>query len=171
MKKWEIRSPGAKNAFLQADGFGRNVLPRTPIEWDPPTNHRTSESKARARGLIDAPSAPRWSFKNYSLNADESMAEADSRCQAPPRDPCLFFGLRKVGGVAGAISTHNDDILGRGGPDVSAKIRILLAYRSGATKLQESPFVLYSMELSQGGDSPANLTLAEFAQNLQPSPT
>ena len=33
LKKWPIRSPRIKNAFLQADGFDRDVYLRAPSEW------------------------------------------------------------------------------------------------------------------------------------------
>ena len=34
-KTWHISSLGIKNAFLQADGFVREVFPRVPTKWDP----------------------------------------------------------------------------------------------------------------------------------------
>ena len=35
VKKWKLRSLDVKNAFLQADGFTRNVCLQAPNEWEP----------------------------------------------------------------------------------------------------------------------------------------
>ena len=57
LKKWEIRSLDIKNAFLQADGFQREVFLRPPVRWDPSGKHRIWKLRAPAFGLNVAASA------------------------------------------------------------------------------------------------------------------
>ena len=40
IERWGIRSLDIKNAFLQADGFGRDVFSHAPDEWDPSCRER-----------------------------------------------------------------------------------------------------------------------------------
>ena len=35
LRTWKTGNLGIKNAFLQADGFGRDVFPRAPAKWGP----------------------------------------------------------------------------------------------------------------------------------------
>ena len=53
--KWSIWSLDIKNACLQADGFGRDVLFRAPVEWEPNGALRFWKLRAPAFALIDAP--------------------------------------------------------------------------------------------------------------------
>ena len=73
IKKWKFRRLGAKHAFLQSDGFGRDVLLRAPDEWDPSCHGRAWKSKAPAYGLNDAPVAFRRSLKRHLFNVEASL--------------------------------------------------------------------------------------------------
>ena len=48
LKEWSIRSPDVKDAFLQADGFGRDVSFRAPLVLVPDSVRRISKSCALA---------------------------------------------------------------------------------------------------------------------------
>ena len=86
-------------------------------------------------------------------------------CQVSAFDPCLFFVFRETRRPAGAFTTHIDDILGRGGPDVLPKIRDFSGRRFGELKLPDAAFVDVGMELEHDSDFSATLTRDEFAQN------
>ena len=86
-------------------------------------------------------------------------------------DPCLFFVFRDQGQAAGAFTTHIDDILGCGEPDVLPKIRRFPEQRFSAMKLQEKSFVHVGMESNQEANFSVTLTQEEFAKNLQPLDT
>ena len=89
------------------------------------------------------------------------------RCQASTSDPCLLFVFRAAGSAAGAFATQIDDILGRGEPDVLAKMRACLEQRFGELNLRELSFVHVSMEIARGHAFSATRTQSDFAQNLQ----
>ena len=57
IRPWKLWSLDIKNAFSQADGFGRDVFSHAPTDWDPPCNKRAWRLKAPALGLKDAPVA------------------------------------------------------------------------------------------------------------------
>ena len=57
LRKWALWRLDIKNAFSQADGFGRDVFSHAPTDWDPPCNKRAWRLKAPALGLKDAPVA------------------------------------------------------------------------------------------------------------------
>ena len=54
VRQRKLCSLDVKYAFLQADGFERDVFLRAPMEWDPPCNERVWKRKAPAYGLNDA---------------------------------------------------------------------------------------------------------------------
>ena len=132
IRKWKLWSLDLKNAFLQADGFDRDVFLHAPAEWDKPCKGRVWELKAPAYGLNDAPVAFHRYLKRYLLNSELSMGRVGLRCQASTFDPCLFFVFRGEGHAVGVFTTHIDDISGCGEPDVLAKMRNFAERRFGA---------------------------------------
>ena len=96
IRKWKLRSFDIKNAFLQADGFGREVFLQFPEECALPCGKRVWKLKAPAYGLNDAPAASRRSATRHLLNSELSVKDVGLRCQAPTFDPCffLFFGIK-----------------------------------------------------------------------------
>ena len=88
VREWELWSLDIKNAFLQADGFERDVVLHAPLEWGPPRQKRVWKLKAPAYGPNDAPAAFHRSLKRYILNPDLSVKNAGLRCKAPTFDPC-----------------------------------------------------------------------------------
>ena len=88
----------------------------------------------------DALAALHRSLKRYLLNSELSLRRVGLRRQASTFDPCLFFVLRDDGQAVGALTTHIDDILGCGEPDVLAKIRNFPGARFGELTLQEESF-------------------------------
>lgn len=54
---------------------------------------------------------------------DESLIMAALKFQVSSFDPCLHFVFDPSGGAVGALATHIDGVLGRGGPDVLAEVR------------------------------------------------
>ena len=69
IQKWELWSLGIKNAFSQADGFGRDVFLHAPNAWGPPRQGRAWKLEAPAFGLNDAPAAFRCFLKRHLLNS------------------------------------------------------------------------------------------------------
>ena len=87
IRKWKLRSIDIKNAFLQADGFERDVFSHAPKEWGPPCKQRAWRLKASAYGLNDAAAAFHCSLKRHILNSDLSVENVGLRCQASAFDP------------------------------------------------------------------------------------
>ena len=156
-----------KNAFLQADGFERDVFLHAPEEWDLPCGKRAWKLKAPAYELNDAPAAFRRSSKRHLLNSELSVKHVGLRCQAPTFDPCLFCVFRDQGQAVGAFTTHIDDVLGCGEPDVLPKLCQFSEQRIGDMELQENSSVHAGMELAQEASSSVTLTQEDFAKNLQ----
>ena len=94
--------------------------------------------------------------------------ERGLRRKASTFDPCSFFVFRDQGQAVGAFTTHIDDILGCGEPDVLPKIRGFSEQRFGAMKLQENSSVHASVGLNQEANFSATLTQADFTKNLRP---
>ena len=63
LRGWRLWSIDLKNAFLQADGFGRDVYLESPPEWLPGDSRRIWKLNAPAYGLNDAPVAFHRSLK------------------------------------------------------------------------------------------------------------
>ena len=63
LRRWKLWSIDIKNAFLQADGIGRDVFMQSPPEWCPGDIRRIWKLNAPAYGLIDAPAASHRSLK------------------------------------------------------------------------------------------------------------
>ena len=131
-------SVAIKRAFLQADGFDRDVFLHAPGEWAPSRRGRAWKLKAPPYGLRDAPAAFRRLLKRHLLNAEACPKCARLRCQATAFDPFLFLVFRTDGSAVGAFASHIDDISGCGEADVLAKIRAAPEQRFGELKLQES---------------------------------
>ena len=168
IRKWKLRILDIKNAFLQSDGFDRDVFLHAPAEWDKSRMERAWNSKAPAYGVNDAPAAVRRSLERYILNSGLSMKCVGRRCQATTFDSCLFFVFRGEGHAVGAFAAHIDDILGRGEPGVLAKIRNFSERRFGGLKLQESSFVHVGVELVLDSTFSATLIQGDFPEKSQP---
>ena len=69
----------------------------------------------------------------------------DLKFEASLLDPRLHFVFRLSGGVAGAITTHIDDILGCGEPDPSFQARLFPGKRFGELKVQGKSFAHVGM--------------------------
>ena len=169
--KWTFWSLDIKNASLRADGFTRDDFLRAPEGWGQSHSEKVWTLKAPAHGLNDVPVAPHRSLKKYVLNSEASMKIVGLRYRVSTFDPCLFSIFREAGCAVGVFATHIDDILGRGGPDVLAKIRAHSEKRFGELKLQEPSFVHVAMELVQEGDFPVTSKQEEFTQLSKPLPT
>ena len=156
-----------ENASLQADGFGCEVWHRAPVEWEP-SNWILRDP---AYGLNDAPDASHRSLQQYLLNSVGSLGALGLELGASSREPCLHFVFGGDGGAIGALTTHIDDILGRGEPDALPETGTFAEYRFETMKVQEKSFALVGMGLPQEDDFSVQLTREEFAQNLKPIPT
>ena len=137
LKRWNIWSLNIKNALSQADGFGREVFVRAPLGWGPKTAYRIRKLRAPASGLKKASAAFQRTLGRYLLNSGASLSRAGLKFQVSSPEPRLNFVFRKSCEVAGAITTHTDDILGRSGLDLLFKVCGLLKYRFGDLKVQE----------------------------------
>ena len=123
LEKWSIWILDVKNTFLRADGFGREVFLGAPAAWGPEGTHRIWKLRAPAYGLRGAPVAPRRALRRYLLNSVSSSR------------PRFSFVFRKNGGAVGVLTTHIDDILGPGEPDVLSKVLALFGRHFGALKV------------------------------------
>ena len=79
IRKWELWSLDIKNAFLQADGFDRDVFLHAPAEWGPTCTTRVWKAKAPAFGLNDALAASRRPLERYLLSSGVSMESVGLR--------------------------------------------------------------------------------------------
>ena len=122
LRGWRLWSLDIKNAFLQADGFGRGVFIKSPPEWLPGDSRRVWILNAPAYGSDDAPVAFHRSLKRYLVNDADSLKAADFWLEASKFDPCFFLEYRRGGSAAGVIATHIDDLLGCGEQDSSHKM-------------------------------------------------
>ena len=106
LRGWGLWSIDIKNAFLQADGFGRVVFIQSPPEWLPADFRRIWTLNAPAYGLNDAPAAPHRSLERYLANETHSLQAAYLRAEASKFDPRLFFVYRRSGLAVGVVTTH-----------------------------------------------------------------
>ena len=97
LEKREIRTLG-KHAFLQSDGFRREVFLRSPVKWNPKGVRRILGPHAPAYGLYDAPAAFRAALQRYLVRSDNSSACVGLNFHVPSFDPCQFFVSRRSGG-------------------------------------------------------------------------
>ena len=171
LKKWPICSQDIKNAFLLADGFGRDVYLRAPCVWNSKKTRRVWILIAPAYGLNDAPVAFRRSLRIFLVNSVESLASVGLRCGVSPFDPRLYFVYNRSGSAVGAIATHIDDILGCGEYGLLAKIRPFSEKRFGTLGAQEWSLVHVDMELPQEKDFSVTSTQEAFTKNLKLFPT
>ena len=131
IEKWISQNLDIKNAFLQADGFERDVFIQAPVDWGSMRSDRIWKLNAPAYGLIGALVAFHRSLKRRILNSGASMKRMDLRLQVSTLDPRLFFIFRGAGSEVGASTTHIGDILGRGEPDGLPESRDYLEQRFG----------------------------------------
>ena len=83
----------------------------------------------------------------------------------------MYFVYGGSGPAADVPTTHIDDILGCGEPDILAKARKFPVGRFGKLEVQEGSFVHVGMELAHEKDFSATLTEADFAKNVKLLPT
>ena len=158
LRGWRLWSLDIKNAFPQADGFGRDLFIQFPLEWLPGDSRRVWKLNAPAFGLNDAPVAFHGSLKRYLVNDVDSLKAADLRSEAPKFDPCLVCVYRRSGPAVGVITTHSDDFLGCGVQDISQKMGTCLATRFGHVSAQKDNFTHIGMDVLKKDDGSAEIT-------------
>ena len=89
LKQWAMWSLGIKNAFLQADGIGREVYVRAPCEWTSKDGRRNWGLRAPANGDNGAPVAFHRPLKKNLVNSEGSFRRVGPRFEAAPSDPGL----------------------------------------------------------------------------------
>ena len=167
LRQWPLRSLETKNAFLQADGFGRDVLLRAPCEWNSKESRRVWKLQAPAYGLNDAPAAFRRPLRKYLVNSVHSLSTVGLRFEVSSFDRWLHFVYRKLGSAVGAITTHIDDLLGCGEDGLLVKVRGYSEKRFGKLEVQEGSCVHVGVELAQEKDFSVTLTQADFTKNMK----
>ena len=90
------------------------------------------------------------------------MKKVGLRRKKPSFGPCMLSVSRKVGGAAGACTTHIEDIPGCGEPDVPAKIGAFFIVSFWGDEVVDA-----GVESLRGSDFSVRLTQAEFTQKLQ----
>ena len=133
LKKRIIWSLDIKSAFPRADGFGRQVFLRAPVEWAPEGTHRFRKLHAPACRLHDAPAAFFRAPRRFSLNSVNPFARAALKPQISSSGPCLYIISRKVAR--------------RGEPSISSEVRRFPDPRFGTLEVQEQFFVHVGVEL------------------------
>ena len=95
LRGWRLWSVDIKNAFLQSDGFGRDVCIQSPPEWLPGDSRRIWKLNAPAYDLNDAPVAFHRPLSRYLVYRTDSL-EAVGLWKEPSKfDPCLSSVPRK----------------------------------------------------------------------------
>ena len=171
LRKWKIWCSGSKNAFVRADGSGRDVYLRASAAWGPWDCAHIRKLRAPAYGLNDAPSVFRRPLRKYFLNTVDLLADMGLQFRVLSSDPSLFFVFRKESGAVGAIAAYDGGTLGRREPDVPSEARVFLERRSEPMGVQESSVVHVGLELPKESDFSVKSTEEEFATNLEPPPT
>ena len=171
LKEWAIWSLDMENAVFRADGLDREVCVRAPCEWTSNVDRRVRRLRAPAYGFNDAPATFYRPLHTYVVNPVESSSRVGLRFAASSSDPRLFSVFRRSGGVVGAITTHIDDNLGGGEPDLLLSVRCFLGNRFSKLKVEGAPCVHVGVELAQENDIYATLPQEDFAKNLKFPPT
>ena len=169
-KEWGIRSLDIKNAFLQADGFGREANVRALCERSSQDIRGVWELKAHRTDLNDSPLAFSRPLRKYFANSVESPAAVGLRFEASSSDPCQYFVRRSSGGAVGAITTHIDDILGCSGPELFLKAGRYPEKRCGELKIQEKSSARVCLGLAQENDVRVTLTQEDFTGDMNSPP-
>ena len=135
-------------AFLQADGFGREVFLRAPVDGHPHGAGRFRRPWALASGLNDVPAALCETLHQYLRGERDSPAMVGLNFKVSTFDQCLHF-VRSMTllcsttastllGVSwgqcwalGPRTTHIDDALGCGHEDVLRSAQQYLGRRFG----------------------------------------
>ena len=73
IKIWRLWSLDITNAFSQAGGFTRGVLPQAPVEWEPLRSSRVRKLEPPAFALNDAPAAFHRSLGRRTLDSEASI--------------------------------------------------------------------------------------------------
>ena len=131
----QINMPSRKkmdSVLMSVFALLRNAIRRTPIVF----------GNCKSRHMVGG-------MRNYLFNAVVSLAKVGLQFRFFSFDPWPYIVSRKNGGAAGAITTHIDDILGRGEPGVLAENRVFLGQRLGAMKVQELSSVNVGMAAPQ----------------------
>ena len=157
-KKWPMWTLDIKNAFLQADGFDRDVYLRAPCRWNTKGNRRAWRLRAPAYGLNDATVATHRPPRRYLVNSVELPPGVGLRSEVSSFGPRLYDIFRESGGAVGAIAAHIGDILGCGERDLSLKARSFSGARFGKLKGQDESIVCVGMDLAQEKDFSVTLT-------------
>ena len=104
---------------------------------------------APAFGLNDAPAAFHRPPKRYLANETDSLKAASLRIEASKFAPFLFFAYCRSGLAVGVITTHIDDLLGRGERDTLQRTGKFLPTRLGQVKVQKDNFTHIGMDVLQ----------------------
>ena len=83
----------------------------------------------------------------------------------------FFFVFRRNGFSAGVITTHIDDLPGRGEQDILQKMGKFLSSRFGPVKAQQDNFTHMGVEVLQKKDGSAEVTQKTFSDLLCPIAT
>ena len=134
LEKRKLWSLDIKNACREADPFQREVYLHAPPEWCPTNPNRVWKLNAPAYGLNDAPVAFHRSLKRYLAQHAVSVKMIGLKFTGSTLDPRLYLVCNKEDEAAGVVSTHIDDILGRGVPGVLERTRYFLEQRFGPLK-------------------------------------
>ena len=118
--------------------------------------------RAPAYRLNAAPGALRQTPRNYVADSVESLPRGGLRQHSI---------LRKSGEAVGEITTHADDVLGRGEPDLPLMARRFSEKRFGTLSVQERPCVRAGAESAQKQDFSVTFTREDFTKDLEPLPT
>ena len=84
-------------------------------------------------------------------------------------DPYLNFIYCATVGAAGALTTHIDDVLGRGEPGVPPIVQKYLVHRFGAREMQDRTFTHVGMRVSLGKDFSVTANRRKITAELQPT--
>ena len=118
--------PWHRRLFLHFGGFGRDVILRARAGWNPVGAPRIWKAQAPAYGLYDAPAALHKILRRFCSRYKNSLALLGLKRQASVSDSCLYFVVRRCGGGVGPLTTHMDDTLGCGVPDIFSRGRQFL---------------------------------------------
>ena len=152
-------------------GFDREVNLRAACEWNSKNPRRVCKLRKAAYGLDDDPVAVHQPLRKYPVGAVDLPSSVGLRFEVSSFDPRMYLIFGKSGKAFGVITTHIDDILGRGEPDLLRRARGFPEKHSGKLRAQGGSFVDVGMVLAQEKDFSATLTQEDFTTNLKLLPT
>ena len=170
-KKWPRWNLDIKNAFPQASGSDRGTYLRARCERNSKGGRRVSRLRAPTHRLNAAPVALHRTPRNYVANSVESLSRGGLRFEVSSSGMRQYIIFRKSGRAVGLITTHTDDILGCGEPDLPLEARCFSGKRFGKLKVQDRPSVHAGTESAHEQDFSETFTQEALTRNLKPLPT